>query len=183
MPATPGYYAKGPEALIVSLAARGDRNAFTELVRRRQPRLRNLMRRCSGDPVLADDLAQRVFLKAWRNIRRLKEPDRFGAWLKKIAINEWIDQQRKHGQYRDDEFDDELLPAPAVSTTEAIDLDTALASLPEAVRLCIVLSYHERLSHQEIAELMGLPAGTVKSHIRRGSRKLRDVLSAYGESV
>jgi RNA polymerase sigma-70 factor (ECF subfamily) len=72
MPATPGYYAKGPEALIVSLAARGDRDAFTDLVRRRQPWLRNLMRRCSGDSTLADDLAQRVFLKAWRNIRRLK---------------------------------------------------------------------------------------------------------------
>ena len=183
MPATPGYYAKGPEALIVSLAARGDRDAFTDLVRRRQPWLRNLMRRCSGDSTLADDLAQRVFLKAWRNIRRLKQPDRFVAWLKKTAINEWIDQQRKHGQFHEDEFDDRLLPAPDVATAEAIDLDTALATLPDAVRLCIVLSYHERLSHKEIAELTGLPAGTIKSHIRRGSRKLREVLSAYGESV
>ncbi len=76
-----------------------------------------------------------------------------------------------------------MLPAPDAATSEAIDLDTALATLPEAVRLCIVLSYHERLSHTEIAELTGLPAGTIKSHIRRGSQKLREVLSAYGESV
>lgn len=183
MPATPGYYAKGPEPLIVSLAARGDRDAFTELVRRWQPWLRNLMRRCSGNPVLADDLAQRVFLKAWRNIRRLKQPERFGAWLKKTAINEWIDHQRKHGRFREDEFDDGLLAAPPVTAAEAIDLDTALATLPDAVRLCIVLSYHERLSHREIAELTGLPAGTIKSHIRRGSSKLREILSAYGDSV
>lgn len=183
MPDSPGYYAQGPEALIVSLAARGDRDAFTELVRRRQPWLRNLMRRCSGDAVLADDLAQRVFLKAFHNIRRLKQPERFGAWLKKIAINEWIDQQRKQGLFRDEEFDDTSLPAPQPSTTESIDLDTALATLPDAVRLCIVLSYHERLSHAEIAELTDLPAGTIKSHIRRGSQKLRKLLSAYGDSV
>ncbi|MEL6367220.1 MAG: hypothetical protein AAFR91_02660 [Pseudomonadota bacterium] len=58
----PASYVEGPEALIVSLAARGDRDAFTELVRRRQPWLRTLMRRFSGDLVLAGDLAQRVFL-------------------------------------------------------------------------------------------------------------------------
>lgn len=183
MPDTPGYYAEGPEALVVSLAARGDRDAFTELVRRRQPWVRNLMRRFSGDPVLADDLAQRVFLKAWRSIRRLKQPERFGAWIKRIAINEWIDQQRKHGQPFDAEFDDKTVPAPKTSTSEAIDLDAALATLPDPVRLCVVLSYHERLSHTEISELTGLPAGTVKSHIRRGSYKLRELLSAYGDSV
>lgn len=183
MPDTPGYYAQGPEALVVSLAARGDRDAFTELVRRRQPWLRNLLRRCSGDAVLADDLAQRVFLKAWRNIRRLKQPERFGAWLKKIAINEWIDQQRKHSNFHNETLDDGVLSAPKASTTEAIDLDAALATLPDTVRLCIVLSYHERLSHAEIAELTGLPAGTIKSHIRRGSERLRELLSAYGDSV
>lgn len=141
------------------------------------------MRRCSGDPILADDLAQRVFLQAWRNIRRLRQPERFGAWLKRIAINEWIDQQRKHGNMLDTEFDDKLSPAPKSTTSEAIDLDAALATLPDAVRLCIVLSYHERLSHAEIAELTGFPIGTIKSHIRRGSEKLREMLSAYGESV
>jgi RNA polymerase sigma-70 factor (ECF subfamily) len=183
MPATPGYYARGPEPLIVSLAARGDRDAFTELVRRRQPWLRNLMRRFSGDPVLADDLSQRVFLKAWRSIRRVKHPERFGAWLKKAAVNEWIDHQRKHGHVHEDDADQSLPPAPEAKTAEAIDLDSALATLPDPLRLCVVLSYHERLSHSEIAELTGLPAGTIKSHIRRGSQKLRELLSAYGESV
>jgi RNA polymerase sigma factor (sigma-70 family) len=182
MPATPVYYAKGPEPLIVSLAARGDRDAFTELVRRRQPALRNLMRRFSGDPVLADDLAQRIFLKAWRNIRRLNQPERFGAWLQKTAITEWIDHQRKHGQRHEHEHGDNLLPDTKATTTEAIDLDTALATLPDSVRLCIVLSYHERMSHKEIAKLTGLPTGTIKSHIRRGILKLCEVLPAYGAS-
>lgn len=180
MPDAPGYYAQGPEALIVSLAARGDRDAFTELVRRRQPWIRNLMRRLCGDATLADDLAQRVFLKMWRKIRKVREPDRFAGWLKQIAVNEWIDHRRKEGVAWHQAYDDEAQPAPMATTAEAIDLDAALATLPDPVRTCIVLAYHERLSHPEISELTGLPAGTVKSHIRRGSAKLRALLAGYG---
>ncbi|MDJ0916477.1 MAG: sigma-70 family RNA polymerase sigma factor [Woeseiaceae bacterium] len=183
MPEAPAYYADGPEALIVSLAMRGDKSAFSELVRRRQPGVRNLFRRFSNSPELADDMAQRVFLKAWQRIRQLKHADRFGGWLKKIAVNEWIDYQRKHGGIATTELDDVQLEAPPVSTSEAIDLDAALAALPAPVRLCIVLSYHENLSHSEIAELTGIKLGTIKSHIRRGSELLRDLLKAYGGSV
>jgi RNA polymerase sigma-70 factor, ECF subfamily len=183
VPATPGHYAEAPEALVISLAARGDRVAFTDLVRRRQPWLRNLMRRLSGDSTLADDLAQSVFLKTWRRIRQLKDPERFGGWLKQVAVREWIDHQRKHGGRWDTAYDDEFQAAPAASASTAMDLDAALATLPEPVRLCIVLSYHEGLSHPEIAKLAGLPDGTVKSHIRRGSQKLRELLSAYGEAT
>ena len=182
MPATPGYYREGPEALVVSLAARGDRDAFTELVRRRQPWLRNLMRRFSGNPELADDLAQRVFLKVWRRIRTLRQPERFGAWLKHIAVNEWIDHQRKHAGEKNQDIDTDTLEGGRDATVERIDLDTALALLPAEVRLCIVLSYHERMTHPEIADVTELKLGTVKSHIRRGSEKLRDALSAYGEA-
>ena len=181
MPATPGYYREGPEALVVSLAARGDRDAFTELVRRRQPWLRNLMRRFAGNPELADDLAQRVFLKVWRKIRTLRQPERFGAWLKHVAVNEWIDHQRKHAAEKNQDIDTDTLAGGNDATVEGIDLDTALALLPDPVRLCIVLSYHERMTHPEIADATGLKLGTVKSHIRRGSDKLRDTLRAYGE--
>ena len=66
-------------------------------------------------------------------------------------------------------------------TSVAMDLDRAMATLSGTVSLCIVLSYHERLSHQEITELTGIPIGTVKSHIRRGSARLRELLSAYDE--
>ncbi|MEM6809771.1 MAG: RNA polymerase sigma factor [Pseudomonadota bacterium] len=180
MPDAPGYYAQGPEALIVNLAARGDRDAFAELVRRRQPWLRNLMRRLSGDATLADDLAQRVFLKVWQKIRKLRQADRFAGWIKQIAVNEWIDHRRKQGTAWHEAYEDEAQAAPAQTPAAAIDLDAALATLPDPVRTCIVLAYHERLSHPEITELTGLPAGTVKSHIRRGSQKLRDALEAYG---
>ncbi|UCC15337.1 MAG: sigma-70 family RNA polymerase sigma factor [Gammaproteobacteria bacterium] len=180
MPDAPAYYAEGPEPLVVGLAARGDRDAFTELVRRRQPWVRNLMRRFSGDSHLADDLSQRVFLQVWRKIRQVRHPERFGGWIKRIAVNEWIEHQRRNDADRNRDYDDGAQPAVSASPATAMDLDKALATLPAQVRLCIVLSYHERMTHEEIAELTGMQLGTVKSHIRRGSEKLRDLLSAYG---
>ncbi|MFC1778626.1 sigma-70 family RNA polymerase sigma factor, partial [Pseudomonadota bacterium] len=64
-----------------------------------------------------------------------------------------------------------------------MDLDQALATLPNPVRLCIVLSYHEGMSHREIAELLDIPLGTVKSHINRGTRRLQQILSAYEDKT
>ena len=183
MPAVPGHYAEGPEALIVSMASNGDRLAFEELVRRRQSWIRNLMRRCCHDSELADDLSQQVFMQAWRKIRQVKEPDRFGPWLKRIAINQWLQHRRKDDALRDAGGENLITAASEEKTGVAMDLDRALATLPKEVALCIVLSYHERMTHVEIAELTKLPEGTVKSHIRRGSEKLREVLSAYTESA
>lgn len=177
------YYPKCPEPMIVGLARTGDRNAFAELVRRRQSSVRNLMRRCSGDITLADDLAQQVFVQAWMKIRTLKNADAIGAWLKKVAISIWLQHLRKKDALHNaDEFEDNDTPHDAESGVD-MDLDMALATLPEAVRLCIVLSYHEGMTHAEIAQALEIPLGTVKSHINRGTEKLRQILSPYREPV
>ncbi len=183
MPATPGYYAEGPEALVVSLASKGDRDAFAELVRRRQSWIRSLMRRCSGDAHLADDLSQQVFMQAWRKIRQLKEADKFGSWLKRMAINEWLQYRRKNDALRGAEGEASITASQHDKTSIGMDLDNAMALLPGPVSLCIVLCYHERMTHDEIAELTGMQLGTVKSHVRRGSRRLRELLSAYDETT
>ena len=183
MPAAPRHYADGPEALVVSLASKGDRLAFEELVRRRQSWIRNLMRRCCNDANLADDLSQQVFMQAWRKIRQLNDPDRFGPWLKRLAINEWLQQQRKSDALRGALGEDDISVAKLEKTSVAMDLDKALAALPGPVGLCVVLSYYERMSHPEIAELTKMQLGTVKSHIRRGSEQLRQMLSAYDETA
>lgn len=175
-------YAKVPEALLAGLASTGDRAAFEELVRRRQSWLRNLMRRLCGDPVLADDLAQQAFLQAWRNIGRLRRPASFGAWLKRLAVTAWLQHLRAKDALNDAE-EIELHDAVEESTGGlAADLDRALSMLPGPVRLCVVLSYHEGMTHNEISELTGLPAGTVKSHIRRGTGRLKVLLSPYRQS-
>ena len=182
MPVTPGHYAEGPEALIVSLATRGDKEAFAELVRRRQAWIRSLMRRCSGDRNVADDLSQQVFMQAWRKIRQLKDVNKFPGWLKRLAINEWLQHARRNDVLSIADDDERLPEARSATTALAMDLDGAMAMLPGDVSLCITLSYHERMSHPEIAEMTGIPIGTVKSHIRRGSERLKKTLSAYAEA-
>ena len=176
-------YAISPEPLVVHLARRGDRQAFEELVRRRQSWVRNLMRRLSRDAALADDLAQQVFIRVWRTLGQLQDPLRFPGWLKRVAVNVWLQHRRKSDVLSFSEtIDDHDQPVEHTAGT-ALDVDRALELLPGAVRLCIVLSYHAEMSHAEIAEATALPLGTVKSHIRRGTEKLESLLSAYSEGA
>ena len=171
-----------PESLVVALAQAGDRDAFEELVRRRQSWVRNLMRRCSGDPELADDLAQQVFLQAWRKLAQLQKPGSFGAWLKRMAISIWLQHSRRNDALRgaDEDLDAAATQDPPTGMT--MDLDRALSTLPVAVRTCVVLFCQERMTHGEISEATGLPLGTVKSHIRRGTVRLQQLLAAYRPS-
>jgi RNA polymerase sigma-70 factor (ECF subfamily) len=160
-------------------AIAGDDSAYGELVRRRQDAIRQLFRRLCRDPALADDLAQQTFLQAWRSIHTVKSPAAFGGWLKRLAVNVWLQRIRaeKSRQYQDL---DACAEAGAQSTlAERLDLDSALAALPPNVRLCITLAYAERMSHREICEATGMPLGTVKSHITRGAARLRELLGAY----
>ena len=176
------YYPESPEALVVNLARGGDRLAFEELVRRHQSNIRNLMRRCCRDPHLADDLAQQTFLRAWTSMRNLKDAKAFAGWLKRIAVSMWLQHLRKHDVlFHSEELYDESVaekPTPA----EALDLNAALATLPEPVRLCIILSYQEGMSHAEIEQATGISLGTIKSHIKRGSTRLKTILQAYREA-
>ena len=166
------------EQAVVTLAILGDQMAFEELVRRRQGWLRTLLRRLCGDPHLADDLAQQAFLQAWRTIKSLKSSQAFAAWMKRLAVNTWLQHLRKNDPLNNTVENDDQRAAHE-HTGAGIDLDRALASLPRPVRLCIVLAYNEGMSHSEIADVTDMPLGTVKSHITRGTKKLQDFLAAY----
>ena len=171
---------RAAEAAVVALAMGGDRDAFSELVRRRQSWLRNLLRRLCRDPALADDLAQQVFLRAWRSLPTLKSVAAFGAWLRRLAINTWLAHVRSAPPPMAS-LDNVELPVPVevASTAEQLDLDRALAQLSREERMCVVLIYNEGMSHSEISLVTGLPLGTVKSHIRRGAQRLRSLLDGY----
>jgi RNA polymerase sigma-70 factor, ECF subfamily len=169
------------EVAVVVLAMNGDDAAFGELVRRRQDAIRNLFRRMTRNAALADDLAQQAFMLAWKSIRTLKSPSAFGAWLRKLAVNCWLQHARlkQHEVALDEEA---LLEGQAASmVAERLDLDAALATLPPQARLCVVLAYSEGMSHAEISDATAIPLGTVKSHIARGAARLREILHAYGD--
>jgi RNA polymerase sigma-70 factor, ECF subfamily len=177
-------FSDAAEAVVVALAASGNASAFDELVRRKQSSVRALLRNLSRDAGIADDLAQHVFLEMWRSLPRLSAAGAFGTWLRRIAVNVWLQHARKGDsslRRLSDSFDE---GASTSSETPAhgreIDLIAALGQLPAPVRLCIVLAYQEGLSHADIAALTGIPLGTIKSHISRGSARLRELLHDYG---
>lgn len=170
---------RAAEPVVVALAHSGDELAFEELVRRRHRYVRNFMRRLSNHPDHGDDLAQQVFLKAWKTIHQLQTPRAFGAWLKRIMVTTWLEHARRNRIPYTTERDPAEFAARRETTRERIDLDAALAQLPHAMRLCVVLAYNDGLTHDEIARLADMPLGTVKSNIARGAARLREMLAHY----
>jgi RNA polymerase sigma-70 factor (ECF subfamily) len=174
-PLSTAALSQAAEAAVVALAIGGDEAAFSELVGRRQTWLRNLLRRLCRDHALADDLAQQVLLQAWRGLPKLRSVAAFGSWLRQMAVNSWLNHVRSARETSAVEVEEAFTPTPG----EALDLDRALSLLARDERLCIVLAYNEGMSHGEISAATSLPLGTVKSHIKRGSERLRTLLDAY----
>jgi RNA polymerase sigma-70 factor (ECF subfamily) len=169
--------ASGEDVLVI-LAMNGDGDAYGELVRRRQSSIRNLLRRLCRSDALADDLAQQAFVQGWQSIRQLRSRAAIGAWLRKLAVNCWL--QHVRSEKAEVEMTEEVgINTPIANVNRRIDLDAALAQLPAEVRLCVVLAYAEGMSHAEISQGIQIPLGTVKSHINRGAARLRALLEAY----
>jgi RNA polymerase sigma-70 factor (ECF subfamily) len=165
------------ESTLVLAAQLRDRVAFAELVRRREHWLRALLRRVCGNAQQADDLAQDAFLRAWQSIANLREPAAFAGWLRRLAMHVFIDARRlKQTGFDPPATLDSLAsdaPSPSRAAQAQFDLERALAQLSDTERLCIVLNLGEGLSHGEIEHATGFPLGTIKSHILRGTMKLR----------
>jgi RNA polymerase sigma factor (sigma-70 family) len=174
------WMASAAESALVALAMSGDDHAFGEIVRRRQGAIRRLLRQLTSDWTLADDFAQETFIRAWQKLRSLRAPQAFGGWLRQIAVNVFLQHVRRTDLKNEDSIEEESsskikMKDPALQ----MDLGKALALLRPVERICLVLAYGERMSHSEICSATGLPLGTVKSHISRGSSQLRQYLKDY----
>ena len=166
-------------ALVRAVQSSNDRAAFGELVRRHQSAVRTVLRRLTrGDAGLADDLAQDTFVLAWRNIRHFRFEARFSTWIYRIAINAWRSEARKKRELLLD-ADAEGAPADLGMSEEMpdivgrVDLERAMASLSEGERAAIAACYYADLSHEEAAQALGIPVGTVKTHVLRAKAKLK----------
>ena len=170
------------EAALIVAAQAKDQAAFGELVKRRQGWARALLRRMCNGHAEADDLAQEAFIKAWERLTDLETPAAFPGWFRRIAVTTFLMAKRRQKAVFE-EIDDASPLTSEDSTPEAaagakIDLEKALARLSDAERLCVTLNHGEGLSHSEIVDMTGLPLGTVKSHVQRGTDKLRRMLEA-----
>jgi RNA polymerase sigma-70 factor (ECF subfamily) len=128
----------------------------------------------------ADDLAQEAFIKAWERLRDLETPAAFAGWFRRIAVTTFLMARRRQKAVFEEIDDASPIasegPTPEAAAGAKIDLEKALARLSDAERLCVTLNHGEGLSHAEIVEITGLPLGTVKSHVLRGTEKLRRLL-------
>ncbi len=170
------------EASLVRRAAAGDEGAFEGLYRRHVGRIHSLVRRMT-DPGLADELTQDVFVRAWDKLATFRGESAFGTWLHRLAVNVVLTQRRRDRTERDWLLpNDDILPSlgqHAVHPGVAMDLEGAMARLPEGGRQVFILHDIEGWTHEEIAEHLGTVAGTSKSQLSRARASLRRMLDGY----
>ena len=160
-------------------AATGERRAFGELVRRHGSSVRGLLRRMGAQGAEADDVAQDAFLAAFERIAEFRGEGTFAGWVKRIAARSYLrrlQKERRIGALTAEQVDVET-GGGGGDADGRIDLDEALKVLGAAERICVTMCFGAGLSHQEAADALNLPLGTVKSHVKRGLDKLRTRLA------
>jgi RNA polymerase sigma factor (sigma-70 family) len=164
-----------PEVELVGLSAAGDRDAYGELVRRHARFVRDLLRRMGADHPLADDLAQDAFIEALHSLPTYRLEAPFPAWIRTVAARLYIRRRQKDARMviTAEPLGDDPGDAEAASSNDRLDLDAALKTLSPAERLCVTLCHGAGLRQDEISDALGVPLGTVKSHVTRGLKKLR----------
>lgn len=167
-------------ALVARVLAGNDRHAYSELVRRHQGATRALLRRlCKEDYALADDLAQEAFIQAYRKLAQFRADAAFGTWLYRIAYNVFLMHVRARKQELpldealvEDAGDDAGASAVESGSVRELDVRRALSKLSDEERAAIVQCYYLDRSHEEAAQALGCPVGTLKSYVFRAKKKL-----------
>jgi RNA polymerase sigma-70 factor (ECF subfamily) len=179
------------ERQLVDAARRGDHRAFEALVLKYQDRIYRLIQRMVGSSEAVDDLAQEVFIRAYRSIGDFKGESSLYTWLYKIALNLCRNHYRTRGRRPVHEELDENdgatgLEAGGGSPEDEVfrrefwqQLRRGLDALPDEQREAVVFCDLEGMSYEEMAEVMGVPIGTVRSRIYRGRRALQERLAAF----
>ena len=186
------------EAETIRKAADGDSQAFTALVKQYEKLVYNLAYQTAMNPDDAFDISQEVFIKAYRSLQSFRGDCKFSTWIYKIAINASLDYLRKashsatealptltddEGDEKQIEIADESAAASPERTLEKAEtvraVREAIARLNEEQREVILLRDIEGYSYEEIAEMLTLEIGTVKSRINRARAHLREMLAAF----
>lgn len=170
----------GDGDLLAALRRDGDERAFRALYRRHTPRLyRLVLRLLGGDEHDAEDAVQETWVRAVAGLGGYRGDGAFGTWLGGIGIHVAQDQRRRRRRGREDGWDEGFeVPAPELPLGERLDLERAIALLPDGYRTVLVLHDVEGLPHEEIAARLGIGTGTSKSQLHRARRALRDWLAS-----
>ena len=179
--------ARAAELQLVERCRPGEQGAVEELYRLHSGRLFSLAVRMLGNPADAEDLLQEIFLSAHRKLESFRGEAALGTWLYRLAMNQILDHVRSRaartGQLTDG-LDYATLLADASGhrladrAIDRIDLERALAELPEGCRAAFVLHDVEGLEHREVSDVLGIAEGTSKSQVHKARLRLRGLLTA-----
>ena len=162
---------------LVERARQGDHGAFGDLLGAHLARLDTAARLILRDPELARDAVQEATLRAWKNLRGLRDPDKFDAWLHRLTVNACLDLARKRrGRVLEIELTP-LLDAPVPDATsrvaDALYVERMLGAVDPAQRAVVVLHFYLDLTLSETAAALGIPVGTAKSRLNRALAAMR----------
>lgn len=168
-----------PDRALAEQVLAGDEGAFRQLYRRHTPRLHQLaLRLLGGAEADAEDVVQDAWIKAVEKLDTFRWESAFGTWLHAIVVNVSREALRRRGRRQETELPEQEPPAPApLERVEAMDLERAIAELPDGYRTVLVLHDVEGFTHEEIGEQLGIAAGTAKSQLFRARRAIRAQLA------
>lgn len=183
------YGSHTEEAVLIEAAKSGDQEAFRHIVERYQGAVYNLAYRMLGTPEEAEDAAQEIFVRIYRQLGRYDPERKFSTWTLAIATNYCIDQLRRRRMQLVPL--DNIIPwartrdsgpeGEALGSESRDEMQRLLKRLPEKYRAPLVLRYWEDLSCAEIAEILGVPEGTIKTQIHRARKQLGKMLEGVEE--
>ena len=165
---------------LVERAARGDRDAFDVLMTDALDRLYAIARLILRDADLAEDAVQEALIHCWRELPRLRDPERFDGWVHRLLVNAATDQYRRRRRFQASIslINDRIEPDFAPDIAMRDELRVAFERLKVEHRAALVLHHYVGLSTGEIAESLGIPDGTVKSRLHYASQAMRAAVDA-----
>lgn len=167
---------------LVMAARAGDQAAFVDLIRPRVDRCYALAHRILRDMDRAEDAVQDALVAAWRDLRGLREPERFDAWLHRLVVRECIDhatrERRRTANLRVLPVDGPPAPDDLLSLADRDQLERGFRRLSPGQRAILALHHFEGYAPAEIAELLGIPPGTARSRLHHAHRAMRAALDA-----
>jgi len=172
---------RSSEAALIDRAAGGDVDAFEELYRANSGRVYVLCLRMTGEPALAEELAQEALVRAWQKLSSFRGASAFSTWLHRVTVNVVLGHRRNTARRESrvqavgDDFPGDATVRQAWPA-ESIDLERAVASLPDGARTVFVLHDVEGYRHREISDITGIAIGTSKAQLHRARKMLRKAL-------
>ncbi|MCC8396959.1 RNA polymerase sigma factor [Paraburkholderia sp. MMS20-SJTR3] len=175
-----------PDAELIARVGRAEPGAVRSLVARKLPRLLALATRMLGDRMEAEDVAQEVFVRIWKQAARWREGDaKFDTWMHRVALNLCYDRLRGQREEPTDALPEAADPAASPDIqlqtfAENARVRAALAALPVRQREALVLTYYQDMSNRDAAALMGVGVDALESLLARARRNLRAQLAGSG---